>query len=301
MPFAQNGRASDMPHLFCFGLGFSAQALIRRLQPQGWTISGTNRDGAALEGVGVWRFDGSMSIPEAALAGVTHLLLSVPPGAEGDPVLNHHHAMLARRKFDWVGYLSTTGVYGDRGGDWVDEESPLEPSTARGHRRLEAERTWQVLLDAQLFRLAGIYGPGRNQLVSLRDGTAKRIVKPGQVFSRIHVDDIAGVLSASVAAPNPGRAYNVCDDEPAPPQDVVAFAAELLGMQPPPEIPFAEADLSPMAASFYAESKRVSNLRIKQELGYQLLYPSYREGLRALVADEDVCQQSAASKSSTRS
>jgi len=273
-----------MPHLFCFGLGFSAQALIRRMLPAGWKISGTNRDGAALEGVTVWRFDGSAPIPEVALEDVTHLLLSVPPGTDGDPVFKLHQNLLARRTFDWVGYLSTTGVYGDRGGDWVDEGSPLAPSTERGRRRLEAEQAWRDLLDAHLFRLAGIYGPGRNQLVSLQDGTAKRIVKPGQVFSRIHVDDVAGVLAASIAAPNPGRAYNVCDDEPAPPQDVVAFAAELLGMKPPPEIPFAEADLSPMAMSFYAESKRVANRRIKQELGYRFLYPSYREGLRALAA-----------------
>jgi len=272
-----------MPHLFCFGLGFSAQALIRRLQPKGWTISGTNRDGAPLDGVTVWHFDGGAPVPEAALEGVTHLLLSVPPGADGDPVAKQHHGLLAQRRFDWVGYLSTTGVYGDRGGDWVDENSPLEPSTERGRRRLEAERDWLDLLDAHLFRLAGIYGPGRNQLVSMLDGTAKRIVKPGQVFSRIHVDDIAGVFAASIAAPRPGRAYNVCDDEPAPPQDVVAFAAELLGMKPPPEIAFAEAELPPMARSFYAESKRVSNRRIKQELGYRLLYPTYREGLRALA------------------
>jgi len=272
-----------MPHLFCFGLGFSAQALIRRLRPTGWTVSGTNRDGAVVEGCGVWRFDGGRSIPDAALDGVTHLLLSVPPGPDGDPVYRLHHDMLLRRRFAWVGYLSTTGVYGDRGGDWVDEESPLAPTTDRGRRRLEAERAWTDLLSAHLFRLAGIYGPGRNQLVSLRDGTAKRIVKPGQVFSRIHVDDIAGIVEASISAPNPGRAYNVCDDEPAPPQDVVAYAANLLGMSPPPEIAFAEADLSPMAKSFYAESKRVANRRIKEELGYRLLYPTYREGLRALL------------------
>lgn len=271
-----------MPHLFCFGLGFSAQALLRRLQGEGWRISGTNRDGAPIEGVTVWRFDGSAPVPEAALEGVTHLLLSVPPGAQGDPVLQHHHVTLARRGFDWVGYLSTTGVYGDRDGGWVDEDSPLAPSTERGHRRLEAERAWLDLPNTHLFRLAGIYGPGRNQLVSIMDGTAKRIVKPGQVFSRIHVDDIAGVLAASIDLPDPGRAYNVCDDEPGPPQDVVAFAAELLGMKPPPEIAFDQADLSPMARSFYAESKRVSNRRIKQELGYRLLYPTYREGLRAL-------------------
>ena len=273
-----------MAHLFCFGLGFSAQALIRRLAPAGWTISGTNRDGAPIDGVTVWRFDGSSPVSGRAFEGVTHLLISVPPGADGDPAFKLHHTLLARRKFDWVGYLSTTGVYGDRAGDWVDEDSPLAPSTERGHRRLDAERAWLDLLDAHLFRLAGIYGPGRNQLVSLLDGTAKRIVKPGQVFSRIHVGDIAGVVAASIAAPGHGRAYNVCDDLPAPPQDVVAFAAELLGLEPPPEIPFADADLSPMARSFYAESKRVSNRRIKEELGYRLLYPTYREGLTALAA-----------------
>jgi nucleoside-diphosphate-sugar epimerase len=271
-----------MPHLFCFGLGFSALALMRRLRPQGWQISGTNRGGAACEGVTVWRFDGSEPVPDRAFDGVTHLLLSVPPGSDGDPVLNLHRDRLARRNFDWVGYLSTTGVYGDAAGEWVDEDSPLLPSTERGHRRLAAEEAWRDLLDAHLFRLAGIYGPGRNQLVSLLDGTAKRIVKPGQVFSRIHVDDIAGVLAVSIERPNPRRAYNVCDDEPAPPQDVVAFAAELLGMEPPPEISFFDAELSPMARSFYAESKRVSNSRIKQELGYKLLYPTYREGLEAL-------------------
>ncbi|MBL8893058.1 MAG: SDR family oxidoreductase [Rhizobiales bacterium] len=273
-----------MPHLFCFGLGFSAQALIRRLKPPGWQISGTNRDGAALDGVTVWRFDGSTPVPERALAGVTHLLLSVPPGADGDLVLDSHRDALAPRSFDWVGYLSTTGVYGDRGGDWVDEDTPLAPTTERGQRRLEAEQAWLDLCDAHLFRLAGIYGPGRNQLVSMLDGTAKRVIKPGQVFSRIHVDDIAGVLAASILEPNPGRAYNVCDDEPAPPQDVVAFAAELLGMEPPPAIPFADAALSAMARSFYAESKRVSNRRIKEELGYRLLYPTYREGLQALLS-----------------
>lgn len=273
-----------MTHLFCFGLGFSAQALIRRLAPMGWTISGTNRQGSKVEGCQtVWHFDGGRAIPEAALNGVTHLLLSVPPGPAGDPVLAFHHDMLAGRRFKWVGYLSTTGVYGDRGGDWVDEDSPLLPNTDRGRRRLAAEEDWMALAHAHLFRLAGIYGPGRNQFVSLRDGSAKRIVKPGQVFSRIHVDDIAGVIAASISRPNPGRAYNVCDDEPAPPQDVVAYAAQLLAMPPPPEIAFADADLSPMARSFYAESKRVSNDRMKAELGYRLLYPTYREGLQALL------------------
>ena len=272
-----------MPHLFCFGLGFSARALAQRLKAQGWTVTGTSRSGDD----GTLAFDGTVPLSPARFDGVTHLLISVPPGEAGDPVL-HCHADDLRRlvpTIEWAGYLSTTGVYGDRHGEWVDETSPLTPSTTRGKRRLAAEAGWLTLgLPFHSFRLAGIYGPGRNQLVSILDGTARRIVKPGQIFSRIHVEDIAGVLEASIAKPKPGRAYNVCDDEPGPPQDVVAFAAELLKRAPPPEIAFDDAELSPMARSFYAESKRVSNTRIKQELGYRLIYPSYREGLTALLA-----------------
>lgn len=270
-------------HLFCFGLGYSARALARRLRAQGWTITGTSRMGDD----GTLAFDGSTPLPAKSLDGVTHLLVSVPPGQAGDPVLDAHADDLRRwaSQIRWAGYLSTTGVYGDRHGDWVDETSPLAPTTERGQRRLAAETRWRETgLPLHIFRLAGIYGPGRNQLASLRDGTAKRIVKPGQIFSRIHVEDIAGVLEASIARPDPGRAYNVCDDEPCPPQEVVAFAAELLNRPPPPEIAFDDADLSPMAKSFYAESKRVSNARIKQELGYRLIYPTYREGLTALLA-----------------
>ena len=188
----------------------------------------------------------------------------------------------------WVGYLSTTGVYGDRQGGWVDENSELLPATERGRRRVQAEADWQSLhtahsLPLHIFRLAGIYGPGSNQLVSLLNGKSRRVVKQGQVFSRIHVDDIAATLEASLEKPNPGRVYNVCDDEAAPPQEVVAHAAELLKRPPPPEIAFEEADMSPMGRSFYAESKRVSNERIKQELAVELAYPTYREGLSALL------------------
>ncbi|MGB5093228.1 MAG: SDR family oxidoreductase [Parvibaculum sp.] len=284
------------PRLFCFGYGFSAAALAARLRPQGFAIAGTCRTAekaARLKEAGVesFIFDNQLVDAEAALHGTTHLLLGVPPGAAGDPVCAAHGADIARLapSLNWIGYLSTTGVYGDRGGDWVDEESPLAPSTERGARSLAAEQGWQALAQAHglplhIFRLAGIYGPGRNQLESLRDGTARRIVKPGQVFSRIHVDDIAAILDASIHHPNPGRAYNVCDDEPAPPQDVVAYAAQLLGLTPPPEIAFEDADLSPMAKSFYAESKRVSNRRVHDELGVRLAYPTYREGLSALLA-----------------
>jgi nucleoside-diphosphate-sugar epimerase len=277
-------------HLLCFGFGFSAQTLAARLDKRAWKISATSRDPEGIaeinaQGIRGLLFDSKLQIaPE-----VTHFLISAPPSENGDPVLNLFEEQLRKlsKQLQWVGYLSTTGVYGDRGGDWVDEDSPLEPNTARGHRRLDAERSWLKLhsdcgLPVHLFRLAGIYGQGRNQLLTVLNGSAKRIIKPGQIFSRIHVDDIAGVLAASCAKPNPGRAYNVCDDEPCPPQEVVAFAANLLGLPVPPEIPYEQAKLSPMAKSFYADSKRVSNKRMKNELGYKLLYPNYREGLRAL-------------------
>jgi nucleoside-diphosphate-sugar epimerase len=278
-------------HLLCFGFGFSARALAARLDKRVWKISATSRDAGGIaeinaQGFHGLPFDSTLQI----VPNVTHLLVSAPPNENGDPVLRLFQTQLQRlsNQLKWVGYLSTTGVYGDRGGDWVDEESPLEPTTARGQRRLEAERSWLRLhsefsLPVHLFRLAGIYGPGRNTLLNLRDGSAKRIIKPGQIFSRIHVQDIAGVLAASIAKPNPGRTYNVCDDEPCPPQEVVAYAADLLGLPQPPKIPFEQANLSPMAKSFYADSKKVSNRRLKIELGYKLLYPNYRDGLRALL------------------
>ena len=196
--------------------------------------------------------------------------------------------MACAGQIPWLGYLSTTGVYGDRQGGWVDEESDLTPATKRGNLRLKAERQWfeAKALPVHVFRLAGIYGPGRNPLSRVMKGTARRVVKPGQVFSRIHVDDIAQVLRASIARPNPGTAYNVCDDLAAPPQDVIAHAAELLGRPVPPDIPFEEAEMSAMGQSFYAESKRVRNDRIKQELGVVLLYPDYEAGLAALMEQE---------------
>jgi nucleoside-diphosphate-sugar epimerase len=281
-----------MNHLLCFGFGFSARALAARMDRKLWKISATSRNTEGIariekQGFHGLPFDGTLQIARD----VTHLLISAPPDDAGDPVLRVFQEQLESLsgKLQWIGYLSTTGVYGDRGGDWVDEDSPLDPNATRGQRRLEAEQSWLKLhsnhgLPAHLFRLAGIYGPGRNQLLSALNGSARRIIKAGQIFSRIHVDDIAGVLVASIAKPHPGRAYNVCDDEPCPPQEVVEFAANLLGLPLPPEIPFEQANLSPMAKSFYADSKRVSNKRIRTELGYKLLYPTYREGLRALKA-----------------
>lgn len=288
---------SDTRTLFCFGLGYAAGALSRRLLAQGWSVRGTSRSEAACaelaaQGITAWIFDRDRPLadPAAALDGVTHILNSVPPDAVGDPVLDHHGGAIAALSppLHWAGYLSTTGVYGDRGGALVDEASDRRPSTVRGERRVAAEDSWCGLwrdrgIPIHLFRLAGIYGPGRNALETVRRGQAHRIVKPGQVFSRIHVDDISAVLEASMGHPNPGAAYNVCDDEAAPPQDVIAFACELLGVDPPPEVPFDEANLSDMARSFYAENKRVANERIKNELGVTLACPDYRAGLRALL------------------
>ena len=279
-----------MNHLLCFGFGYSAQTFVAGLHGPSWKISATSRDAEGIAAINAQGFHGLLFDSKLQIApDVTHLLISAPPDENGDPVLKLFQEQLQRlaKQLRWVGYLSTTGIYGDRGGDWVDEDSPLEPTTARGQRRLEAERSWLRLysefsLPVHLFRLAGIYGPGRNTLLNVRDGSAKRIIKPGQIFSRIHVEDIAGVLAASIAKPNPGRAYNVCDDEPCPPQEVVEYAANLLGLPVPPEIPFEQAELSPMAQSFFADSKRVSNQRMKNELGYKLRYPNYRKGLLAL-------------------
>jgi len=285
--------------LFVFGLGYTATALARRLQAEGWRIAGTTRSAgkqARLAGQGIethpFERGRPLEAPADALAGTTHLLTSIAPDEAGDPVLDHHTADLERcRSLLWAGYLGTTGVYGDRGGEWVDEASPVAPTMARTRRRVVAEGRWLASgLPVHLFRLAGIYGPGpgRNALDAVRSGRARRIVKPGQMFGRIHVDDIVQVLCASIARPNPGAIYNLADDEPAPPQDVVAHACALLGVAPPPEIPYEEAALSPMAQSFYADNRRICNARIKQELGVVLRYPSYREGLASLLAPDSV-------------
>ncbi|WP_229726029.1 SDR family oxidoreductase [Frigidibacter albus] len=281
--------------LLSLGHGYSAQALARLLLPQGWRIIGTTRSAAKAEalratGIEPLIWPGTPIAP--ALAEATHLLTSIAPEEDGDPVLAaHRDEIAAAPHIAWAGYLSTTGVYGDHAGGWVDEECVLAPATRRGKARVLAEAEWQSLaaasgLPLHIFRLAGIYGPGRGPFAKVRDGTARRIIKPGQVFSRIHVDDIAQVLAASIVHPAPGTVYNVCDDEPAPPEDVIAHAATLLDLPLPPALRYDEAEMSPMARSFYAESKRVRNDRIKQGLGVKLLYPGYREGLAALLAAE---------------
>jgi nucleoside-diphosphate-sugar epimerase len=279
--------------LLSFGHGYSAQALGRLLLPRDWRVIGTTRSedkAVAFMNAGVepriW--PGADMIP--ALDAATHLLISAAPGDDGDPILAAFHDEIAKRadQFAWVGYLSTTGVYGDHQGEWVDETAPLTPTTKRSIARVKAEAAWSEIegLPLHIFRLAGIYGPGRGPFAKVRNGTARRIIKPSQVFSRTHVADIARILDASIRQPNPGAAYNVCDNDPAPPEDVIAYAAELLGMPVPPAENFATADMTPMARSFYAESKKVRNDRIKDELGVELLYPDYHAGLKALFAAE---------------
>lgn len=278
--------------LFCFGLGYTAGFLARDLGETGWKITGTSREAAADARFPLQRFDRDHPLvdPAASFAPITHLLISIPPDAAGCPVFDRHaDDIAASATLRWIGYLSSTNVYGDCGGDWVDEATPPAPSGERGRRRAAAEAAWLALgarsgIPVQVFRIAGIYGPGRSALDALRAGTARRIVKPGQVFSRIHVADLTAALAASMARPIAGAIYNVCDDEPSPPEDVVGYAAALLGMAPPPLEDYATATLSPMARSFYDDSKRVSNRRLKDELGLVLRYPSYREGLRALLA-----------------
>ncbi|MFP4538741.1 MAG: SDR family oxidoreductase [Dichotomicrobium sp.] len=285
-----------MPVLLAVGLGYSAKELARRLRGAGWRIIGTSRSAegvAAIEGLGykAIRFDGTSasSALSEAVGEATHLLVSAAPGAEGDPLLARHGADLRAAKLKWIGYLSTIGVYGNHDGAWIDEDTPPAPTSRRGRARLDAEQAWSELgaetgTPVDIFRLAGIYGPGRGPLEKLRRGDARAIIKPGQVFNRIHVADIARVLEAAIAhqgtPSRTARIFNVADDEPAPPQDVLDFAASLLGIRPPPHIPFEQAEVSPMARSFYADNKRVSNARIKRVLGVGLGCPTYREGLR---------------------
>lgn len=278
--------------MLVFGHGYSAGFLTPLLTARGWQVTGTTRDDpdrVAAAGAVPLLWPGSEDALRTAIAQADAILVSTAPGPDGDPVLAAFRDDLARARPRWLGYLSTTGVYGDRDGGWVDEDSVLDGSGPRGQARIAAEGAWQDLarahdLPLHIFRLAGIYGPGRGPFQKVRDGTARRIIKPGQVFSRIHVEDIAQVLLASIDAPDPIGIYNVCDDDPAPPQDVIAHAATLLGLPLPPAVPFDQADMTPMARSFYGDSKRVRNDRIKHDLGVTLHYPDYRTGLAALLA-----------------
>lgn len=288
-----------MSHLVCFGLGYSAAGIAARVAARGWRVSATATTHAGAEriaalGYDAFAFDGTKGNAglERALSEADHVLMSAPPGVDGDPVLRVFGGVLAAsNSVRWAGYLSTIGVYGDWQGAWVDETSVLKPASDRSVRRADAEAAWLALgartgKQVIVFRLAGIYGPGRSAIDNLREGTARRIVKPGQVFNRIHRDDIAGAVLAVIDGKPRHAIYNICDDEPGPPQDVVAFAAELLGLPVPREIAFADARLSPMGASFYAENKRASNARAKGDLGWRLIYPNFREGLRAIAQSD---------------
>jgi len=286
-----------MSHMLIFGLGYSACAVAKALLDKGWTVTGTirERENAGrfrAQGIEILHFDGTAPCDavRAALARASHILVSVPPDDKGDPVARLHGGDIRAQAghLEWIGYFSSLAVYGNRDGGWVDETSDPAPSTARGERRVEGERDWCDLAAAtaiplSIYRLAGIYGPGRSAIDTLKAGTARRIVKPGQVFNRIHVDDIVRTVSTDIArTPSGVTIFNVCDDEPAPPQNVVAFAASLLGMEPPPETPIEDAGLSPMGMSFYSENKRVRNNRVKDQLGVQLAHPDYRAGLKAI-------------------
>jgi nucleoside-diphosphate-sugar epimerase len=289
--------------LLALGLGFSARALARRWRARGASVLGTTQNLARAreaDGVACVAFGAATELHalERALEKTTHVLVSIPPdeasAAAGDVVLARlADALAAAHHILWLGYLSTTGVYGDRAGDrhggWVDETSERRPGNPRSRRRAAAEDAWLALwrdrgVPVHVFRLSGIYGPGRSAIDQLRAGTAKRIDKPGQMFSRIHVEDIANVLEASIARPRPGAIYNVADDMPAPAHEVVAHAAKLLGVPPPPLEPYDAERLSPMAREFYAETRRVRNARIKEELGVVLKYPDYKAGLAAILA-----------------
>lgn len=286
-----------MNRLFCFGLGYCAGVLSRRLSTRGWAISGTattpeKADALKRKGYEAFVFDGATRDPAiiAALGTATHVLVSIPPGADGDPALQVYGSDIAASpSVSWIGYYSSVSVYGDSKGEWVDETTPPDPATDRGRRRLDAELAWADLGRSAnkaivVLRLPGIYGPGRSAIDQLRAGTARRIFKPGQVTNRVHVDDIATATEAALDLAGGVHIFNVTDDLPAPPQDVIEYGAELLGVPCPPATDPTDAGLSPMARSFYAESKKVSNARIKDELGIKLAYPTYVEGLKAIAS-----------------
>ena len=285
-----------MSRLVCIGLGYTAGHVARRLSAMGWRVGGTTRTSEhrqklAGSGHDALLFDGSRSSQalRTEIAAATHLLMSAPPGEAGDPLLRcHAYDIAVAPRLQWIGYLSTIGVYGDHGGGWVDEETAVQPVSLRSRQRVEAEEAWRTFAKTagrrlEVFRLPSIYGPGRSAIDALLSGTARRIVKPDQVFNRAHVEDIATVIVTAMTQPPLHSLYNIADDEPTSSEEPLLYAAELLGIPPPPAIEFSKAALSPMAMSFYAECKRVSNRRIKRDLGITLAYPTYREGVRAIA------------------
>ncbi len=275
--------------VFCFGMGYVAERFARTFYTRGLQIHGTARSEAkccqmASNDFVMHVWNDQIKVPPSALSGVTHILVSVAPNAHGDPVCRNFGKLIASLpRLQWLGYLSSTSVYGNHDGAWVDETTPPAPVSSRGEWRLRAEEQWLSLgVPAHIFRLSGIYGPGRNALTQVMQGKTERIFKEGQVFSRVHVDDIVRTLLASVANPNPKSIYNVTDDAPAPSHEVTAFACQLLGIELTPLIPYEQAELSPMAQDFYAANRRVSNRKINEELGVELKYPDYVHGLQAL-------------------
>ncbi|HEY9013260.1 MAG TPA: SDR family oxidoreductase [Devosia sp.] len=284
--------------VFFFGMGYSSLASARAIHQtidSDIPIAGTTRTEERAEDLAdtayrIHVFDGESqgTTLDEDLSRATHVILSIPPDEHGDPVLSHHRASLdAARDLQWIGYYSTVGVYGNFDGAWIDESADTNPINLRSRHRVEVEQHWRDYAAGRgvpllILRLAGIYGPGRSAFDKLRDGTARRIVKPGQVFNRIHVEDI-GRVTALAARRKLAGTFNLADDEPAPPQDLVTYAAQRLGVPPPPEIPFETAQMTEMARSFYSDNKRVSNKAIKEALGIELLYPSYRHGLDAIA------------------
>ncbi len=291
----------EKKHLFCFGYGYTCTYLGHELMKDAnsWLVQGTTRDcdkKAILrsQGIKTYLFDFDIPLPDPVymLRDVTHILISTPPTDNGDPTfIAHAHDIMMLPKLKWLGYLSTTGPYGDRGGGWVDENSQTRPTTKRGSRRLKAEEQWLSLfcshnIPVHIFRLAGIYGPERSALDTVRSGIARRVDKPGHLFSRVHIDDIVQFLKASMSNPKAGEIYNICDDFPTPSHEVIDYACKILGLESPPLVPFDDVDLSPIAQSFYADNKRVKNDKIKHELGITLKYPDYYSGLKACLEAE---------------
>lgn len=284
-------------HLLAFGCGYSAQRLAKRLLSEGWTVSGTTRSetGATLlksARISPLIWDGTAPLAAEAFKGVTHILISVPPGAEGDLCLGQHRAALAASdSLEWVGILSTTGVYGDSGGAWITEDFPPAPLTEANERRLEMEQGWLAFradhdIAVQVFRLPGIYGPERSPFARLRAGTARRIIKEGQVFNRVHVDDIVQACRLGIVRPNAGPVFHIADGMPAPTDEVLAEAAEIADLPLPEVVEIEEAGLSPIALRFYAECKRLDISRARTQLGFEPIYANYREGLQAIYAEE---------------
>lgn len=291
--------------ILIFGLGYSARVLARQLKTEGWRVIGTARSTETCQelkklGYEAFRFNSEdikgsdTNIIERAIDDASHILHSIPPTPSGDPLIKPFGVHFAKsQRLKWFGYLSTVGVYGDHKGAWVEEDDVLKATSQRGRARVAAEFAYLAMeaehgLPVHVFRIAGIYGPGRGPLAKLKKGEARRIIKPGQVFNRIHVEDIALILQASMAHPHPGAIYNVADDEPAPPQDVISYTAKLAGLPVPEAELFSEAEMTEMGRSFYEENKRVSNRLIREELGVELKYPTYREGMAALLAQEPV-------------